>query len=75
MSLSGDSLLWAILASVAAHGGEADPILLHWIKDRLDQLIGGAGPWVVVGILGLLIVAVPVAVIAFYLVQQRRSQV
>ena len=61
-----------ILLSLAAHHGEADPILLQWIKDRLDQLLH-LGPWVVVALLGLLILAIPVGVVAFYLAQQRRT--
>ena len=61
-----------IILSVAAHDGEADPRLLAWIKDLLDQMIG-FGPWTVVALIGLLILAMPIGLSAFYLVQQRRA--
>ncbi len=54
------------------HGESADPRLLAWIKQLLDQVID-VGPWVVVGGVGLIVVAIPVAVIAIYLFQTRRS--
>jgi hypothetical protein len=64
-------MLATILLSVLSHHGEADPTLLEWIKGVLDHLIG-LGPWAVVLLLGLLILAIPVGVIGFYLAQQRR---
>ena len=60
------------LGSVAAHHGEAaDPRLLGWIKHLLDQMIG-LGPWTVVAGLGFIVVAIPVMVVAIYLVQRGR---
>ncbi len=64
--------MWPVILSVAAHHGEADPRLLVWIKDLLDQLIG-LGPWTVVALIGVLILAMPIGLSAFYLVQQRRN--
>lgn len=65
-------MLWATLLSVAIHHGEAaDPTLLAWIKTRLDDLLN-LGPWTVVIVLGIFITAMPVAVVGFYLLQQRR---
>ena len=63
--------LWpTYLVSVAAHHGEAaDPRLLGWIKHLLDQIVG-VGPWAVVAGLGFIVVAIPVAVVAIYLVQR-----
>ncbi len=61
-----------VILSVMAHHGEADPALLAWVKDLLDHLIG-LGPWTVVALIGLLILAMPVGLSAFYLVQQRRA--
>ena len=29
-------------------GDAADPELIHWLKDRMDEIIG-VGPWVMVG--------------------------
>ncbi|MCH7713917.1 MAG: hypothetical protein IIC99_09875 [Chloroflexi bacterium] len=65
--------LWPMhLWSIAAHHGEsADPRLLGWIKHLFDQVIT-VGPWTVVVGLGLIIVAIPVAVVAAYLFQRGR---
>ena len=52
------AFLWSALTH---HEGSADPRLLAWIKLRLDQLVD-VGPWTVVGVLGLVLVAMPFAV-------------
>ena len=63
---------WTIFISLAAHHSEpADPDLLEWIKGFLDHLLH-LGPWTIVVVLALLILLMPVAIIAVYLVQQRR---
>lgn len=62
------TFLWSVLAH---HGGPADPRLLEWIKHRLDQIFD-LGPWTLVVILGLVLVAIPLAVITIYLTQRRR---
>lgn len=63
---------WTIFQSVARHHTEAaDPDLLEWIRDFLDHLFH-LGPWTIVAVLALLILMMPVAIITFYLVQQRR---
>ena len=60
------------LWSVAAHHGEtADPDLLEWIKDRLDNIFN-LGPWTAVAVLALIIVLIPLSIIVIYLIQQRR---
>ena len=57
---------------ILAHSGDAaDPELLHWIKDRLDQLFGPS-PWVLVIVIGTIIFAIPIFVIVFYLMQSGR---
>lgn len=53
-------------------GDAADPELIHWLKDRMDEIIG-LGPWAMVGLLAGLVVAVPVGVGLFYYWQQRRA--
>lgn len=54
---------------ILAHSGDAaDPELVHWIKERLDQIFGPS-PWVLVGIMGFVILAIPVLVIVVYLMQ------
>ena len=63
-----------LVRAVLAHQGDAaDPELLHWIKDRLDETLG-LQPWVVVAIIAVFILLVPAAVmLAYYLQQRRRS--
>ena len=58
--------IWFILA----HHGEADPDLLIWIKDFLDQMIG-ISPWMIVIAIGLVVIAIPIGVMALFLVQRR----
>ncbi len=65
---------WAMILSVPGHHGEAaDPELLAWIKQLLDQVLGSAG-WVVVVIVGLALVAFPIGLVLFYLTQLRRAR-
>ena len=65
---------WPIILSVPGHHGEAaNPELLAWIKQLLDQVLGSAG-WVVVAIVGLALVAFPVGLVLFYLTQVRRDR-
>lgn len=65
-------MLSVILLSLALHHGDAaDPELLVWIKDRLDQILG-LGPWTIVTLVTLLLVAFPIALVLFYLLQYRR---
>ncbi len=64
--------MWSVILTVSTHHGEADPTLLAWIKNRLDHLLG-LEPWTVVVLIGLLILAMPVGLSAFYLIQQWRA--
>ncbi len=62
----------AFISFILAHqSGAADAELLHWIKERLDQIFG-TGPWAVVAVMGLVIVAIPVFVVVVYLLQANR---
>ena len=57
---------------ILAHSGDAaDSELLHWIKERLDQLFGSS-PWVLVIVMGAIIFAIPIFVIVVYLMQGGR---
>ncbi|MCS5669367.1 MAG: hypothetical protein VYB63_08745 [Chloroflexota bacterium] len=57
---------------ILAHQGDsADPELLHWIKERLDGIFGPE-PWVIVAIMGFAVLAIPVSVGFFYLLQANR---
>ncbi len=65
---------WAMILSVPGHHGEAaDPELLAWIKQLLDQVLGSAG-WVVVVIVGVALVAFPIGLVLFYITQLRRDR-
>lgn len=68
-------MLWTILASVTAHHGDsANPDLLVWIKQRLDDL-ADLGPWLVVALIGLVILAIPIFLVLFYFSQNRHAPV
>ena len=58
------------LLSVILHNGAADPGLLLWIKEFLDQLIG-FGPWMAVLAIGVLLLAMPIGLVGLFLVQDR----
>ena len=53
------------------HEAPGDPTLLRWVQERLDHFIGlEAG--VMVLIIGLLLLAIPVGILAAYVLQRRR---
>jgi hypothetical protein len=54
------------------HGEPGDPVLLGWIKHRLDELLG-LEPGAVVVLLGLLILAIPATILVLYVVQRGRA--
>ncbi|MBC8281813.1 MAG: hypothetical protein H8E48_13595 [Chloroflexi bacterium] len=57
---------------ILSHSGDAaDPELIHWIKERLDQVFGPS-PWVLVIVMGTIIFAIPIFVIVVYLMQGGR---
>jgi hypothetical protein len=57
---------------ILAHQGDsADPALLHWIRERLDQMFG-LGPWVIVGAMSFIIFCIPMSIIVVYLMQANR---
>lgn len=60
-----------LLLFILAHQSEGgDPDLLAWIKHQLDSLIG-LGPVAVVILLGLVMVAIPAAILLLYIIQRR----
>lgn len=54
------------------HEAPGDPTLMEWIKDRMDQVLG-LGPEAMVVIFGLMVFAIPVAILAAYALQRRRN--
>ena len=60
------------LGSILLHQGDAaDPELIHWLKDQMDEILG-LGPWTMVIITSGIVIAIPVAIGLFYFYQQRR---
>ena len=65
--------LSAVFHLVLLHQGDAaDPELIHWLKDQMDEILG-LGPWVMVAAMSAIVLAVPIAVGIFYYYQQRRG--
>ena len=64
-------MAWLFSFLLAHQGDAADPELLHWIKERLDQIFG-SGPWVVVAVMGLIILSIPVFVVVVDFMQANR---
>ncbi len=63
-----------MILSVPGHHGEAaDPELLAWIKQLLDQVLGSAD-WLVVAMVGLALVAFPIGLVWFYIAQIRNDR-
>ena len=61
--------LWSTLTH---HDEIPDAAFLEWIKAQLDHFIT-LEPWAMVAVLGVIVLAIPVAIIGFYLYQQRRT--
>ncbi len=53
-------------------GDAADPELIHWLKDRMDEIFG-LSPWVMVGATAGIVIAIPLGIGLFYYCQQRRG--
>ena len=60
-----------LLSMLAHHSEPGDPVLLGWIKDQIDAILG-LGPNAIVIVLGLVIVAIPVSIAVFYWMQRAR---
>ena len=60
------------LSVLGHHGEPADPTLLEWIGHRIDELVS-FGPLTIVVALGIVIVGMPVALFAWYVIAGKRS--
>ena len=61
-----------IFRMILLHQGDAaDPELIHWLKDRMDEIFG-VGPWVMVGAIAGIVIAIPAGIGLFYYYQQQR---
>ena len=61
---------WGWLLRLAHQGDAVDPALAHWLKDRLDAVLG-LGPWAAVGVAAVLIAAAPLAMLLLYYGRRR----
>ena len=60
-----------VLLAFLAHQSEAGhPELMDWVKHQLDAVVG-LGPLAFLILLGLIILAIPAAVLLMYVVQRR----
>lgn len=57
---------------LAHHTEPGDPILLDWMRRLIDDIVGIAPFWIVI-LLGLIIIAVPIAIIVAFLLSRPRS--
>ncbi len=61
-----------LLSALAHHSEPGDPVLLQWIKDQIDSVLG-LGDLAIVVILGAVVVAIPIGILAAYLMQRVRG--
>ena len=61
-----------LLSALAHHSEPGDPILLGWIKDQIDAVLG-LGDLALVIILGAIVIAIPIGILAAYLMQRVRG--
>ena len=61
-----------LLSALAHHGEPGDPVLLGWIQDQINAIIG-LGDLAIVVILGAVVVAIPIGILLTYLLQRVRS--
>ena len=61
-----------LLSALTHHGEPGDPILLGWIQDQINAIIG-LGDLAIVVILGAVVVAIPIGILITYALQRVRS--
>ena len=54
------------------HGEPGDPVLLQWINDQIDAILG-LGDFAMVAVLGAVVVAIPIGIFGFLALQRLRS--
>ena len=57
------------LSIFAHHSEPGDPVLLEWIKHQIDAIVGLEAITIVIA-LTLVVIAIPVAIVALYVVQR-----
>ena len=61
-----------LLAGLAHHSEPGDPVLMSWIQDRIDALVGLEAGAIVI-LLGAVIVLIPLTIMTLFLVQRARQ--
>ena len=61
-----------LLAGLAHNPEPGDPVLLDWIMDRIDAILGLNAEAIVIA-LGAVIVLVPLAIMALFVIQRARQ--
>ena len=61
-----------LLSALTHHGEPGDPVLLGWINDQIDAILG-LGDIAMVVVFGVVILGIPVGIIAFFALQRARS--
>ena len=61
-----------LLSALAHHSEPGDPVLLEWIKNQIDSVIG-LGDLAIVIILGAVVIAIPIMIVASYIMQRLRG--
>ena len=54
------------------HGEPGDPVLLQWINDQIDAILG-LGDFAMVAVLGAVVVAIPIGIFGFLALQRLRN--
>ena len=61
-----------LLSALTHHGEPGDPVLLQWINDQIDAILG-LGDFAMVAVLGTIIVAIPIGIFGFLVLQRLRG--
>ena len=57
------------LSLPAHHGEPGDPVLLAWLNDQINAILG-LSDFALVMALGAIIVAIPIGILAFFIIQR-----
>ena len=61
-----------LLSALTHHGEPGDPVLLQWINDQINAILG-LGDFAMVAILGAAVVAIPIGIFGFLALQRLRG--
>ncbi len=61
-----------LLSALTHHGEPGDPVLLQWINDQINAILG-LGDLAMVAILGAVVVAIPIGIFGFLALQRLRG--